>query len=63
MSELVLREELGGAAVLAAAPHVPEATAVVTIAAPSSAAHRSTAAHVLVVSLRLASSARCGSLM
>lgn len=36
---LLIGHSLGGAAVLAAAPHVPEATAVVTIAAPSSAAH------------------------
>jgi uncharacterized OsmC-like protein/alpha/beta superfamily hydrolase len=36
---LLIGHSLGGAAVLAAAPHVPEATAVVTIGAPSSAAH------------------------
>jgi putative redox protein len=36
---LLIGHSLGGAAVLAAAPHVPEATAVVTIAAPASAAH------------------------
>jgi uncharacterized OsmC-like protein/alpha/beta superfamily hydrolase len=36
---LLIGHSLGGAAVLAAAPHVPDATAVVTIGAPSSAAH------------------------
>jgi putative redox protein len=36
---LLIGHSLGGAAVLAAAPHVSEATAVVTIGAPSSAAH------------------------
>ena len=36
---LLIGHSLGGAAVLAAAPHVPEATAVVTIAAPAEAAH------------------------
>jgi uncharacterized OsmC-like protein/alpha/beta superfamily hydrolase len=36
---LLVGHSLGGAAVLAAAPLVPEATAVVTIGAPSSAAH------------------------
>jgi uncharacterized OsmC-like protein/fermentation-respiration switch protein FrsA (DUF1100 family) len=36
---LLIGHSLGGAAVLAAAPHVPEATSVVTIGAPSSAAH------------------------
>src|SRR6188474_656828 len=36
---LLIGHSLGGAAVLAAAPHVPEATGVVTIAAPASAAH------------------------
>jgi len=36
---LLIGHSLGGAAVLAAAPHVPEATAVVTIAAPASATH------------------------
>lgn len=36
---LLIGHSLGGAAVLAAAPHVSEATAVVTIAAPASAAH------------------------
>ena len=36
---LLIGHSLGGAAVLAGAPHVPEATGVVTIAAPSSAAH------------------------
>ena len=36
---LLIGHSLGGAAVLAAAPQVPEATAVVTIGAPSSAAH------------------------
>jgi putative redox protein len=36
---LLIGHSLGGAAVLAAAPHVPEATAVVTIATPASAAH------------------------
>jgi putative redox protein len=36
---LLIGHSLGGAAVLAAAPHVPEATAVVTIGAPASAAH------------------------
>jgi uncharacterized OsmC-like protein/alpha/beta superfamily hydrolase len=36
---LLIGHSLGGAAVLAAAPRVPEATAVVTIGAPSSAAH------------------------
>lgn len=36
---LLIGHSLGGAAVLAAAPHVPEATAVVTIEAPASAAH------------------------
>src|SRR3954451_8334685 len=36
---LLIGHSLGGSAVLAAAPHVPEATAVVTIAAPSSAGH------------------------
>src|SRR3984893_1520813 len=38
-TSLLIGHSLGGAAVLAAAPHVPEATGVVTIAAPSSAAH------------------------
>jgi uncharacterized OsmC-like protein/fermentation-respiration switch protein FrsA (DUF1100 family) len=36
---LLIGHSLGGAAVLAAAPQVPEATGVVTIGAPSSAAH------------------------
>jgi uncharacterized OsmC-like protein/fermentation-respiration switch protein FrsA (DUF1100 family) len=36
---LLIGHSLGGAAVLAAAPRVPEATSVVTIGAPSSAAH------------------------
>jgi putative redox protein len=36
---LLIGHSLGGAAILAAAPHVPEATGVVTIGAPSSAAH------------------------
>ncbi len=36
---LLIGHSLGGAAVLAAAHHVPEATAVVTIAAPSDVAH------------------------
>ncbi|MBX9825831.1 MAG: alpha/beta fold hydrolase [Xanthobacteraceae bacterium] len=36
---LLIGHSLGGAAVLAAAQHVPEATAVVTIAAPAEAAH------------------------
>jgi putative redox protein len=36
---LLIGHSLGGAAVLAAAPHVSEATAVVTIGAPASAAH------------------------
>jgi uncharacterized OsmC-like protein/fermentation-respiration switch protein FrsA (DUF1100 family) len=36
---LLIGHSLGGAAVLAAAPHVPEASGVVTIGAPSSAAH------------------------
>jgi putative redox protein len=36
---LLIGHSLGGAAVLAAAPHVPDATAVVTIGAPASAAH------------------------
>jgi uncharacterized OsmC-like protein/alpha/beta superfamily hydrolase len=36
---LLVGHSLGGAAVLAAAHHVPEATAVVTIAAPSDVAH------------------------
>jgi uncharacterized OsmC-like protein/fermentation-respiration switch protein FrsA (DUF1100 family) len=36
---LLIGHSLGGAAVLAAALHVPEATAVVTIGAPASAAH------------------------
>jgi putative redox protein len=36
---LLIGHSLGGAAVLAAAPHVPEATGVVTIAAPATAAH------------------------
>ena len=36
---LLIGHSLGGAAVLAGAPHVPEATGVVTIGAPSSAAH------------------------
>ena len=36
---LLIGHSLGGAAVLAAAPHVPEATGVVTIGAPASAAH------------------------
>jgi putative redox protein len=36
---LLIGHSFGGAAVLAAAPHVPEATAVVTIAAPASADH------------------------
>ena len=38
-ASLLIGHSLGGAAVLAAAPHVPEATGVVTIGAPSSAAH------------------------
>src|SRR4029078_3534957 len=36
---LLIGHSLGGAAGLAAAPHVPEATAVVTIGAPASAEH------------------------
>ncbi len=36
---LLIGHSLGGAAVLAAAPQVPEAAAIVTIGAPSSAAH------------------------
>jgi len=36
---LLIGHSLGGAAVLAAAPQVPEATSVVTIGAPSSASH------------------------
>ena len=36
---LLIGHSLGGAAVLAAAPHVPEATGVVTIGAPASADH------------------------
>jgi putative redox protein len=36
---LLIGHSLGGAAVLAAAPRVPEATAIVTIGAPASAAH------------------------
>jgi uncharacterized OsmC-like protein/alpha/beta superfamily hydrolase len=36
---LLIGHSLGGAAVLAAAPHVPDATAVVAIGAPASAAH------------------------
>jgi uncharacterized OsmC-like protein/alpha/beta superfamily hydrolase len=36
---LLIGHSLGGAAVLAAAPHVPDATAVVTIGAPASAVH------------------------
>jgi putative redox protein len=36
---LLIGHSLGGAAVLVAAPHVPDATAVVTIGAPASAAH------------------------
>ncbi len=36
---LLIGHSLGGAAVLAAAPHIPEAAAVVTIGAPSSASH------------------------
>jgi putative redox protein len=36
---LLVGHSLGGAAVLAAAPHIPEAVGVATIAAPSSAAH------------------------
>src|SRR5258708_6719367 len=36
---LLIGHSLGGAAVLAAAPQLPEATAVVTIGAPASAAH------------------------
>jgi len=36
---LLIGHSLGGAAVLAAAPQVPEATSIVTIGAPSSAAH------------------------
>ena len=36
---LLIGHSLGGAAVLAAAPQVPDATAVVTIGAPASAAH------------------------
>src|SRR5262245_30526831 len=36
---LLIGHSLGGAAVLAAAPQVPDATAVVTIGAPSSAGH------------------------
>ena len=36
---LLIGHSLGGAAVLAAAPHVPDASAVVTIGAPASAAH------------------------
>jgi ABC-type dipeptide/oligopeptide/nickel transport system permease component len=40
---LLIGHSLGGAAVLAAAPHVPDATAVVAIGAPASAAHVSRA--------------------
>ena len=36
---LLIGHSLGGAAVLAAAPHVPEATSVVTIGAPAQASH------------------------
>jgi uncharacterized OsmC-like protein/alpha/beta superfamily hydrolase len=36
---LLIGHSLGGAAVLAAAPHVPDASSVVTIGAPASAAH------------------------
>src|SRR5882757_3443575 len=36
---MLIGHSLGGAAVLAAAPHVPDATVVVTIGAPASAAH------------------------
>ena len=36
---MLIGHSLGGAAALAAAPHVPDATAVVTIGAPASAAH------------------------
>ena len=36
---LLIGHSLGGAAVLAAAPHMPDATAVVTIGAPASATH------------------------
>ena len=36
---LLIGHSLGGAAVLSAAPHVPDATAVATIGAPASAAH------------------------
>lgn len=36
---LLIGHSLGGAAMLAAAPHLPDATGVVTIGAPSSAAH------------------------
>jgi uncharacterized OsmC-like protein/alpha/beta superfamily hydrolase len=36
---MLIGHSLGGAAVLAAAPHVPDATTVVTIGAPASAAH------------------------
>src|SRR5690348_12981941 len=36
---LLIGHSLGGAAVLAAAPKIPEATAVATIGAPASAAH------------------------
>jgi len=36
---ILIGHSLGGAAVLAAAPHVPDATTVVTIGAPASAAH------------------------
>ena len=37
--KILVGHSLGGAAVLAAAPHVPEATAVVTIGAPAEPAH------------------------
>src|SRR6202043_1846880 len=36
---LLIGHSLGGSAMLAGAPHMPEATGVVTIGAPSSAAH------------------------
>jgi len=36
---LLIGHSFGGAAVLAAAPHVPEATAIVTIGPPAAAAH------------------------
>ena len=45
---LLIGHSLGGAAVLAGAPHVPDATAVVTIGAPASAAH---VKHIFVASL------------